>query len=291
MSRARTITTATLAVALGAGALAAVPTSASAASAPVKVSVGVSTSTFTPYADGVTDRAVLRVRLSRKARLKLFVADANGTTVRKIYLGTVDAGLHRPTWDGRTAGGALLPTGSYRVSFKAYKDGRRTVTSKVRSVRLQQQRLADRTSSVVVRGADFEPALSRLLTDGDADGTIFLGHGTDPSTDVAGYQAAVPAHVGTVRARVRLDLRSARFEEGNVSYGYRVPAAGGGRTFADTPIPRTDSTTPYTVDGRWADVDLAAGETFAWRVVVTPFANVRLGSTTLDLQYRALVPA
>ncbi len=51
------------------------------------------------------------------------ISDANGLAVRTLDLGSLDAGTHNFTWDGKTDGGAAAATGAYTFSVAAVQGG------------------------------------------------------------------------------------------------------------------------------------------------------------------------
>jgi hypothetical protein len=46
------------------------------------------------------------------------VFDVTGRRVATLFHGTLEAGTHVATWDGRGAGGRLAPTGVYRCVLR-----------------------------------------------------------------------------------------------------------------------------------------------------------------------------
>jgi flagellar basal-body rod modification protein FlgD len=58
------------------------------------------------------------------ADVVLEIADATGTVVRTLPLGTQPAGFAAFTWDGRDPAGAALPDGTYRITARGRIGGR-----------------------------------------------------------------------------------------------------------------------------------------------------------------------
>jgi hypothetical protein len=54
-----------------------------------------------------------RVELSTAAPVRLMLVDSRGRVIRHLWQGTMAAGVHVPSWDGRTDDGALAPAGLY----------------------------------------------------------------------------------------------------------------------------------------------------------------------------------
>jgi len=75
-----------------------------------------SPSLLLPDGDGVADIARFTAGFSRKVRWRLSIEDAAGTAWRRLK-GT--GGALDKTWGGRTAGGALVPTGRYTWTLTA----------------------------------------------------------------------------------------------------------------------------------------------------------------------------
>ena len=60
-------------------------------------------------------RITARVRLDGPAELRLWVADADGRTVRELFAGRRARGTLRRWWDGRDEDGRVVPEGAYRI--------------------------------------------------------------------------------------------------------------------------------------------------------------------------------
>jgi flagellar basal-body rod modification protein FlgD len=78
---------------------------------------------------------------SSASNLILNISDAAGQTVKKISLGTQEAGLIEFTWDGSDNNGELLPAGTYTIEAATVTDGESVaqtvlVNAKVESVSL-----------------------------------------------------------------------------------------------------------------------------------------------------------
>ena len=96
----------------------AVPTAATAA--PPLVTIAEPTVWLSPNGDGRQDSASVRFRLAKESAVTVVV----GGSGRKeaVSLGTLAAGAHRWSWNGRIGG--LVPDGRYRVVIRAQRDGR-----------------------------------------------------------------------------------------------------------------------------------------------------------------------
>lgn len=70
---------------------------------------------FSPDGDGVKDTVALRYTLDVAQDVTVLFVDAAGRTQRRLELGTVAAGTHRLTWDGRRADRTAAPQSAYTV--------------------------------------------------------------------------------------------------------------------------------------------------------------------------------
>ena len=84
-----------------------------------KASAGVSKGTIWPYRDGYRDTVRIDQRMREPARSRINVFNSRGTRVRHVVIGYRTGSFVR-AWDGRTAGGSVLPGGRYRIVVKAY---------------------------------------------------------------------------------------------------------------------------------------------------------------------------
>lgn len=57
--------------------------------------------------------------LESAAQVKVTIADSAGKTVRTLTLGSVEAGRHEFTWDGKDDQGKAVPNGTYTFSVEA----------------------------------------------------------------------------------------------------------------------------------------------------------------------------
>jgi hypothetical protein len=72
----------------------------------------------------------LRFVLVAPAPVRLTVMDAQGRRVRELVRGSMNAGAHESTWDGRDAGGGLVPPGTYFANLDV-AGARRTIALSV----------------------------------------------------------------------------------------------------------------------------------------------------------------
>ncbi len=70
-------------------------------------------SPFSPNGDGRQDVARVEFTMADAASVRLEIVDASGEVVRTSNLGSVAAGSHVATWNGRTASGAIAAEGRY----------------------------------------------------------------------------------------------------------------------------------------------------------------------------------
>lgn len=70
----------------------------------------------------------IRFRLPERADVQLAVLDVTGRQVALLRQGTLDAGEHDATWNGRTAAGIPAPSGVYFLSLRA---GTRVMTQRI----------------------------------------------------------------------------------------------------------------------------------------------------------------
>ena len=109
-----------VAVTLGTGP---VPDAAAAADGPQPaaelISAGDHDVYFSPNDDGRHDRARFTFHLSSAAWVAAIVRDDDGTLVRLVKLGLLEAGRQRWSWGGRTTSGVIVPDGDYSVTLRA----------------------------------------------------------------------------------------------------------------------------------------------------------------------------
>jgi hypothetical protein len=73
-------------------------------------------SRFSPNGDGVKDELRLRIIVSERTHLRLTIGPASERTVdRRVDLGTLSAGTHTWTWNGRNQSGKQVPDRTYSV--------------------------------------------------------------------------------------------------------------------------------------------------------------------------------
>jgi hypothetical protein len=65
------------------------------------------------------DRAELRLRLPRAARVAVRVHDVTGRRVRDLIARDLAAGAHPLAWDGRDEAGRAVPAGTYFIRMEA----------------------------------------------------------------------------------------------------------------------------------------------------------------------------
>lgn len=59
------------------------------------------------------------------------IVDGNGSTVRHIPIGNLDAGSHNQTWDGKTDDGADAPQGDYHIEISAQDSAGNDITTTI----------------------------------------------------------------------------------------------------------------------------------------------------------------
>jgi len=85
------------------------------AAAPVIAEAFASPATISPNGDGKDDAARISFRLSEPMRVSLEIETATGTLVRQLLQSELlEPGYRNAIWDGKNAGGATAPNGSYR---------------------------------------------------------------------------------------------------------------------------------------------------------------------------------
>ena len=98
------------------------------ASVPVQVSrlhpgiSSLSPTAISPDGDGRKDVTTVTYRLDRRQRTALVVRDPGGREVYRRALGTLAAGKHTATWNGRLGGGRVAPDAAYTLQI-ATSDG------------------------------------------------------------------------------------------------------------------------------------------------------------------------
>jgi len=66
-----------------------------------------------PHPSPTRGEASVELSLPTAADVRADLFDVNGRLVRSLSAGTLPAGLHRLTWDGRLSNGARAPAGHY----------------------------------------------------------------------------------------------------------------------------------------------------------------------------------
>ncbi len=74
---------------------------------------------LSPNGDGVRDATVVSFRTTRGAKIGLVFAAPNGTTVRRVALGSLAAGRHSWSWNGANAAGTKVADGRYTCTLTA----------------------------------------------------------------------------------------------------------------------------------------------------------------------------
>lgn len=74
------------------------------------------------------------------------IKDSNGLAVRTLSLGSLAAGVHNFTWDGKTDGGAQAADGAYTVSINA-KQGSNSVTATALDLGMVRSLIRDSSGS------------------------------------------------------------------------------------------------------------------------------------------------
>ncbi|MDQ3491637.1 MAG: N-acetylmuramoyl-L-alanine amidase [Chloroflexota bacterium] len=85
-----------------------------AVAAPLVQGVRVTDSPFSPDGDGIRDRVLIDVTLSRAATVSVSVIDFKDKVVRSMRARSHDAGTFAWRWNGRDDGRRLAPDGAYR---------------------------------------------------------------------------------------------------------------------------------------------------------------------------------
>jgi len=65
------------------------------------------------------DQAQLRVSLAQRTRVTIAIYNVLGERVRDLVDETIDAGVHRIDWDGKSDEGSRSPSGIYFVRMRA----------------------------------------------------------------------------------------------------------------------------------------------------------------------------
>lgn len=74
---------------------------------------------FNPSPNPLSGRTTMRLDLANAAQVQLSIFDASGRSVRTLAHGSLKAGRHDLTWDGRGADGSPVGSGIYFVRFTA----------------------------------------------------------------------------------------------------------------------------------------------------------------------------
>jgi subtilisin family serine protease/flagellar hook assembly protein FlgD len=188
--------------------------------APTLASVSGSGTTFYPVTDTYKDTFTTAVTTSESSRYALRVYNSHGTRVRTVSGGPFVAGRHSLTWDGRTAGGNLVPAGTYTYEFVVtdLAGNPRTThryTVYVSAKRLSAAKSASFTIAATVSAYDvFEGVCSIVSAPPVFESTWTSGVGyysngvegcvpdsEDDSFALVRHRATLPSHVkyGTVR--------------------------------------------------------------------------------------------
>jgi flagellar hook assembly protein FlgD len=124
------------------------------------LSVSGTVPSFYPVKDGYRDTAPYRSVVNEGGRLTLTVRTTGGKLVRTVVLTHSGAGTFTPSWNGRTASGALLASGGYRVTVTAQDAALNRRSSTAYGVTVSLKKLVAHTGSATVT-----PSASRFASD------------------------------------------------------------------------------------------------------------------------------
>ena len=170
-----------------------------------------SPSTVFPVPDGYRDTTRLSVTTNEGlSSLEGRVHTSTGALVRTLRLGAQPAGQRSLTWDGRSAGGAVLPAGSYTFQLVAVDlAGNRSATARV-AVTVSGKRLVARTAvrSVTPYASVSQRYIGRcsaIFVPGRDDWVSSLGYYSDYSCDstAEGEDLAAATHSFTLPAAIK----------------------------------------------------------------------------------------
>lgn len=113
--------------------------------------VGVQYGTFYPIVDGYRDAVGVKGTRLEPLSVGIRVFGSTGATVRTASL-SMAAGAYSYPWNGRDAGGALLPAGKYRI-VQTLTDGFGTKATVTSYVTLSHGKLVTKTAYVTADGA------------------------------------------------------------------------------------------------------------------------------------------
>jgi flagellar hook assembly protein FlgD len=179
-------------------------------------------STFYPVTDGYKDKFSTKVTVNEGGRLWLEIYNSAGTKVRELATTHAAPGTFTISWNGRTAGGSLLPAGTYRYFFKAEDPAGNRRNSGSYHVTLRHEHLVNR-AAVLTRNGDAYSSLD--LSDsctGASTSQSSFAHGLwlvnvcDESFD--GFQVAAAEYTVTAPSAIRYNSIHIR------SYGNTVSA-------------------------------------------------------------------
>ena len=175
---------------------------------------------FSPNRDGRFDRARVRFSLKRADDVTVSVITRDGDPVRRLIDNrSLRAGQDvRVPWDGRTAGGRLVPDGIYRVRLNLRRQGR--------SILLPRNIDKDTTApNVLVSsiGPVAEPG-AELLPNDDGDPARVSLQAPGRRKEILVYRTDVRPLRAVFDKPVRLDDDAARWEWDGTANGRRVAA-------------------------------------------------------------------
>lgn len=152
------------------------------------VEVGISYGTFYPVRDHYRD--TLRIAGSRQEDIAVTIRiyDAHNKRV-KLVAKALASGRYTYDWNGRTAAGAILPAGKYRI-VQAFVDGAGTATSRTSYVNLSHKKLVAKTVTLTKKGSAVAAYSGNAA---HAGATLRLRAGSTAA--VAGWQFKIPAAV------------------------------------------------------------------------------------------------
>lgn len=124
------------------------------ADAAVDASARVQYTTFYPYRDGYRDTNVISGVLREPASVLIRIYAPSGALFRTVNLGKRPVGAYRYTWSGKSASGALLRVGTYRVVQRITDEAMNVRTVSTRVV-LSAKRLRWTTTSITLTGSRY----------------------------------------------------------------------------------------------------------------------------------------
>ena len=222
--------------------------------------LGVTPSTFYPVKDGYRDTLTVRGTFKEPGTVAVKVVSvATGRTVRSISLGSVSGAYHW-AWDGRTAAGAMVPAGKYKV-VQTLRDTAPNTLVSTSYATVSLKRLYWSSASVTLTGRQY------FVSGKDSGGTV----STSGSAYAGGVKLA-SGNGGWAGVSYRFPCKTASVY-GNVTFKVQGRASGSGQALIALWNPGAGSYLYTSSYDTWK----AVGPAYGWYATTAPLSYHHAG--------------